>query len=84
MYTNTEIFDMVQDLPAKAAIRKINDTFRAMDESHLWPVNNKFNATERAIRRVRDLRRRGICIDDYYDYILTLDSVIDRVVNDAV
>ena len=36
----------------------INKAFRAADESHLWPINNRFDATERAIRAVRRDRAR--------------------------
>ncbi|PMQ04226.1 hypothetical protein DyAD56_16180 [Dyella sp. AD56] len=31
----------------------INQYFRAQDESHLYPFCGRFNATERAIRKVR-------------------------------
>ena len=46
-------YEQVQDM----SIRQINALFRARDESHLFPVNNRFNATERAIRRLQRLRR---------------------------
>lgn len=37
-------------------VRQINAYFRANDDSHKWPICNKFNATERAIRRIRKLQ----------------------------
>jgi hypothetical protein len=61
-------------------IRRINAYFRANDESHKWPVNNRFNVTERAIRR---LRKTG----QYYgglDYWHALDDECSRIVNGEV
>lgn len=60
--------------------RQINAHFRANDESHLWPICNKFNATERAIRR---LRRAG----GFYGgpcYFLALDREISLIVNGEI
>ena len=34
-------------------VRQVNKLFREKDESNLWPIRGRFNATERAIRRVR-------------------------------
>jgi len=62
------------------SIRTINAYFRANDESHKWPICNKFDATERAIRR---LRKHG-----YYtgglEYFMALDHEISRIVNSEV
>lgn len=62
------------------SIRTINSYFRANDESHKWPICNKFNVTERAIRR---LRKEG-----YYngglEYFIALDTEISIIVNNAV
>lgn len=33
--------------------RSINRMFLEQDDSNLWPINGKFNATKRAIRRAR-------------------------------
>lgn len=69
-------YEQVQDMP----IRQINALFRAQDESHLFPVNNRFNATERAIRRLQRLRRE--CpIAPGVEYALALDEEISRIVN---
>jgi hypothetical protein len=57
------------------SVRQINKLFRANDESHLWPVCNKFNATDRAIRR---LAKTGECFDDY---AAALDTEISQIVN---
>ena len=63
------------------SIRKINAAFRAADESHLYPINNRFGATERAIRRVRKLMRSNGALGGY-EYAYVLDSEISRIVNE--
>lgn len=64
------------------SVRKINAYFRKHDESNLWPICGRFNATERAIRR---LRRNGTTGYLYYgglEYYLTLENEITNIVND--
>ena len=41
-------------------IRRINKEFRLKDDSHLYPIRGGFNATERAIRRLRKYQRKAI------------------------
>lgn len=62
-------------------IRKTNKEFRASDESYLWPIDGRFNATERAIRRIRHLQQQGLVIDDIASYRALLDDLISVVVN---
>ena len=64
------------------SIRQINAYFRRNDESHLWPVLGRFNVTERAIRRIRRLRRMGMEVNSGYEYYLTLEREISEIVND--
>ncbi len=59
--------------------RIINSYFRANDESHKWPICNKFDATERAIRRLR-----GQYLHGGLEYFLALEDEISRVVNSVV
>lgn len=59
----------------------INNLFRAQDESHLWPICGKFNATERAIRRARDIRRETGPIFGL-KYALLVNDIISQIVND--
>ena len=40
-------------------IRLINKAYRDMDESRLWPICGRFNATNRAIRRVNNYERNA-------------------------
>lgn len=59
--------------------KTINRIFRNADESNLWPVRGRFNATERAIRRVR----KNIPGLEGLEYYLTLYSEIGRIINQA-
>ena len=65
------------------SVRQINAYFRRHDESHTWPVCNRFNATERAIRRVRRWRRKGLEVHPGLEYYLTLERELSEVVNAA-
>ena len=58
--------------------RQINALFRKHDDSHLWPICGKFNATERAIRHARKFERDGGEIDDYASFI---DLELSIIVN---
>lgn len=62
-----------------ANIRAINKAFREADESHKWPVNGKFDATERAIRRVR---KEGGGLTGL-EYCEALDRALSDIVNDS-
>ena len=61
----------------------INKAFRAADESHLWPINNRFDATERAIRAVRRFMHEAGELSGL-EYALALDAALSRVVNGAI
>lgn len=63
------------------SIRKINRLFRQNDESHLWPVQNRFNATERAIRRLRRNVLPHMGPVGGIEYACMLDSEIRKIVN---
>lgn len=65
-------------------IRRINKEFRLKDDSHLYPIRGRFNATERAIRRLRGYQRQGLVIDSAYSYESALDGEISNIVNKAV
>ena len=62
------------------SIRTINAYFRTNDESHKWPINNRFNATERAIRRLQKLRTYTGGVE----YFHALDAEISKIVNEQV
>lgn len=62
------------------SIQRINAYYRANDESHKWPICNKFNATERAIRQLR--KQQHYTGGD--EYFTALDSEISRIVNGSI
>lgn len=63
------------------SVRQINDYFRKNDESHLWPICGRFNATERAISRVR---RMGLAGQGGLEYYLTIEREISEIVNGSI
>lgn len=65
-----------------SARRMINKWFRDNDESHLWPICNKFNVTERAIRQVRKFERENEM--EYSDYAVAIDRAISVIVNKEI
>lgn len=70
-------------IPYTAPKSFINALFRRNDDSACWPIRGNFNATERAIRR---LRRMGAFVGEEYDpvsYTLALDNEISFIVNNA-
>ena len=78
--TAEEIAAAVEHLDGIASIRAINSIYREMDESHLWPILDRFNVTERAIRKVRALRR-DCPTDDGLAYCYTLEAEMSEIVN---
>lgn len=63
------------------SVREINKYFRNNDESHKWPICCRFNATERAIRKLRKLRHDGLDVNPGLEYFLSLDRIIGEIVN---
>jgi len=64
-------------------IRAINKAYRAQDDSHLWPINNRFNTTERAIRQARKMQRESGAVYGL-EYCYMLDRLISAIVNSEV
>lgn len=60
-------------------IKQINAYFRARDESPKWPITNKFNVIERAIRRLQKLRTYTGGVE----YFHALETEISNIVNDC-
>lgn len=78
------IVERAERYTGRANRAAINREFRAADESHLWPIRGRFNATERAIRRVqRYMRETGEALTGLA-YALLLDGELSRVVNEAI
>lgn len=63
------------------SIRQTNAYFREADESYLWPICGRFNATERAIRRLRKVRSHGCGPNPGLEYYLALEREISEIVN---
>lgn len=53
------IVERAERYTGRATRAPINRAFRAADESHLWPIRGRFDATERAIRRVQRFMRES-------------------------
>ena len=65
------------------SIAQINKLFRRVDDSRLWPVCGRFNATERAIRRLRRYRRAGLELSPGLEYYDALEREISEIVNNC-
>ena len=77
------IFDferLPDNLKNEVSKRKINHFFRLSDDSNLYPIFGKFNATERAIRRIR----KNFPGMEGLEYYLSLKSEISNIVNAEV
>jgi len=73
------------DCTSDMTVREINRRTRKWDESHKYPINGKFNATERAIRNLRkQARESGEANHGGYEYAMALDMEISRIVNSEV
>ena len=78
--TAEQIAKETDDKDGLANIRAINKLYRAQDESHLFPVNGKFNVTERAIRKARWFQRQTDAVYGL-EYCYLLESIMSRIVN---
>lgn len=56
--------------------------FKENDESHLWPVRDRFNVTIRAIRRLQKFEEEGGIVNDGLELWLWLENEISNIVND--
>ena len=80
--TPGQIAKKTDELDGLANIRAINALYRAQDESHLWPICDRFNATERAIRKARKYMRDGGAVYGY-EYAMMIDRILSDIVNGA-
>jgi hypothetical protein len=71
------------EVTENTSIRKINAFFRKYDDSHLYPIFNSFNATNRAIRRLAKYRRDyGTESPEWY--AMALEKEISDIVNNCI
>ena len=66
----------------KAERKWIKDKFHAIDDSRLWPIRNKFNATHRAICRVARIEKANGEMNGI-ELIYAIDNEISNIVNDS-
>lgn len=74
-FYDTDVADMT--------VRQINRLFREKDESNLWPIRGRFNATERAIRRVRRNVLPHLGGTGGAEYAEILSNEISKIVNNS-
>jgi hypothetical protein len=60
--------------------RIINRLYRRQDDSNKWPINGKFDVTERAIRKANKFERAGGALSNY-EYCLFLENEQSNIVN---
>jgi hypothetical protein len=78
--TAEQIAAKCEKYDGRANIAAINRLFRQQDESNKFPINGKFDATERAIRRVRKAAKHtggsyGL------EYAYAIDAELSEIVN---
>jgi hypothetical protein len=79
--TAEQIAKKAEHLDGLANKAMINRLYRAQDDSHLWPIRNEFNATERAIRQSRRFQRESGIFLVGLEYAHFLETRIGEIVN---
>jgi hypothetical protein len=80
--TAEQIASACENLDGRANKAAINKMFREQDDSHLWPINGRFNVTERAIRKARWFQRETGVELVGLEYAYFLEEETSRIVND--
>ena len=80
MYSPEKIAEKTDHLEGIANIKAINRLYRQQDESHLYPVCRRFDATDRAIRQARTFQRSNGAVYGL-EYSLLLDGLLSRIVS---
>jgi hypothetical protein len=65
-------------------LKTANQYLRGVDQSNLWPINGRYNVTNRAIRHVQVAIRHGLVIDSIEDYVAIVEEEISIIVNSEV
>lgn len=65
-----------------ANARKLNWQMRLVDQSYMYPIRGRFNATDRAIRRAQLFARENGVWDNAGSYVNFVDQEIGIIVND--
>ena len=82
MKTAEQIARETEDKEGTANIRAINAKYRYQDESRLYPILNKFNVTDRAIRQAQKFQRDNGAVYGL-EYCYLLEQLMSNIVNDA-
>lgn len=80
--TSDQIAVQCDNLDGLANIKAINKLFREQDESHLFPIRGRFNATDRAIRKARVFQRDSGAVYGL-EYAYLVDGIISDIVNNS-
>ncbi len=75
------IAGQTEHLDGGANIRAINKLYRAQDESNLWPICGRFNATDKAIQRVRKFTQNYGEKIYGLEYCYAIENEISSIVN---
>jgi len=81
--TAEKIAELTDEKEGIANIRAINKLYREQDESNLWPINNRFNVTDRAIRRAQRFQRESGSACYGLEYCYLLESILSEIVNNS-
>jgi hypothetical protein len=81
MKTTEQIAAMFEQLDGLAFIRAVNRYYRDHDQSHLFPIHSRFDATERAIRKARQWRRDSGVDAAGLEYVELLELFLTEIVN---
>jgi hypothetical protein len=79
--TAEEIAKETDHLEGRANRAAINALYRAQDESHLYPINGRFDGTERAIRKAQRYERDSGIVHFGLEYCYLIDSMLSEIVN---
>jgi len=83
MLTPYQIADRADAFDGINNIKEINRLYRKQDESHLYPICNRFDVTERAIRKARAFQRDAGAVYGL-EYSLLIDGILSDIVNSAI
>lgn len=76
------ITKLVDYVPLKVSRNKVNRILRLLDESGKFPIHGRFNATNRAIRRLNQYERSN-GVMGLYEYLAVFENEVRNIVNNA-
>lgn len=82
--TAEQIASQCDDKPTNRANRgAINKLYRKQDDSHLYPINNRFNVTDKAISRAQWFNREAGCDMAGLEYALFIEDMTGFIVSEG-